>query len=65
MASIRVEFVPIKKFGLGWFGLDHLQLVYQPDDLTTQDNWFVLEGDSESSDQGASAFNSSLQPDLY
>ena len=51
MSSIRIEYVPIKKFGLGWFGFDHLQLVYEPDEISMvpnpQDDWFVLEGDSE------------------
>ena len=46
MGTIRVEFVPIQSFGLGLFGLDHIQLVYEDetDFLNTQDYWFVLEG---------------------
>ncbi len=47
--NIRVEYVPIKKFALGWFGLDHLQLVLEQDEvpiLASQDDWYVLEGTS-------------------
>ena len=47
MAKIRIEFVPVKVAHLGWFGLDHLQLVYQPNDFDprlNQDDWFVIEG---------------------
>jgi hypothetical protein len=45
MPNIRVEFIPIQRFRLGWFGLDHMQLVYQPDELTQQDSWYVIEGE--------------------
>lgn len=47
MPGIRIEFVPVKKFYLGWFGLDHLQLVYDPSPTpgaVAQDDWFVIEG---------------------
>ena len=46
MGTIRVEYVPIQRFGLGLFGLDHIQLVYQDetDVIDSQDYWFVLEG---------------------
>ena len=47
MAEVRVEFVPIARFYLGTFGLDHMQLVYQPGEfaaMSNQDNWYVLEG---------------------
>ena len=49
MARIRIEFVPIKPFGLGWLGFDHLQLVFEPDGVdrpVAQDDWLVLEGNS-------------------
>ncbi|MEO1206806.1 MAG: cadherin-like domain-containing protein [Pseudomonadota bacterium] len=47
MALVRIEWIPVQVANLGLFGLDHLQLVYQPDDLigqTGQEDWFVLEG---------------------
>ena len=47
MAEVRVEFVPIARFYLGTFGLDHMQLVYQPGEfaaMSNQDDWYVLEG---------------------
>ena len=46
MGTIRVEFVPIKKYNLGLLGLDHLQIVYEDENsfINKQDNWYVLEG---------------------
>ncbi len=47
MPCIRIEWIPVQLFALGLFGFDHLQLVYQPDDLgarSRQDDWFVMEG---------------------
>lgn len=46
MARVRIEWVPIQQYGLGLVGLDHLQLVYQPSHLSTdqQGDWFVMEG---------------------
>ncbi len=46
MARVRIEWVPIQAYSLGLFGLDHLQLVYQPSHLTPeqQDFWYVMEG---------------------
>lgn len=47
MPEIRIERTPIKNYGLGFFGADHLQLTYVPDATATgqlQDNWFVIEG---------------------
>jgi hypothetical protein len=47
MAKIRIEWVPVRMFGLGLFGFDHLQLVLQQnatDDESRQDLWFVMEG---------------------
>ena len=46
MGTIRVEFVPVQKFGLGLLGLDHIQLVYEDetDAIGSQDYWYVLEG---------------------
>ncbi len=57
MGTIRIEYVPIQKYGLGLFGLDHIQLVYQDetDVIDSQDYWFVLEGILE-----GSAFNGTL-----
>ncbi len=56
MSNIRIEYVPIQKFKLGWFGLDHLQLVYELDEIplvpNPQDDWYVLEGDSEQTTGG-------------
>jgi hypothetical protein len=48
MPNIRIEYVPIERYRLGWFGFDHLQLTYEPDEipiLATQDDWYVLEGE--------------------
>lgn len=57
MPRLRIEYVPIRKFALGWFGFDHLQLVLEPDAIpmvpNPQDDWYILEGDSETSDHGA------------
>lgn len=46
MGTIRIEFVPIKKYNLGLIGLDHLQLVYEDETsfVNKQDNWYVIEG---------------------
>lgn len=46
MGTIRVEYVPVQRFGLGLLGFDHLHLVYEDETsvLDTQDFWFVLEG---------------------
>ena len=46
MGTIRVEYVPVRKFLLGLLNLDHLQLVYEDETsaINIQDNWFVLEG---------------------
>ncbi|MEQ1694349.1 MAG: cadherin-like domain-containing protein [Hyphomicrobiaceae bacterium] len=57
MSNLRIEFVPIQKFALGWFGFDHLQVVYEPDEIplvpNPQDDWYVIEGDSASGEQGS------------
>ena len=57
MSNLRIEFVPIQTFALGWFGFDHLQLTYEPDEIplvpNPQDDWYVIEGDSASTDHGA------------
>ena len=56
MPRIRIEWVPVQAYGLGRFGFDHLQLVYQQDDaeaLTGQDAWFVMEGVREAAPDGA------------
>jgi len=53
--NIRVEYIPIHKFNLGWFGMDHLQIVLEQDEipiLASQDDWYVLEGDSGTSEAG-------------
>ena len=46
MGTIRVEYVPIKKYYLGLLRLDHLQIVYEDETslLNNQADWFVLEG---------------------
>lgn len=47
MPQIRIERTPIKNYGLGFFGADHLLLTYVPDASPLgqiQDNWFVIEG---------------------
>ena len=48
MPSVYVEALPIKVKNLGFFGFDHLQLVYVPDSLTSipvpQEEWYVIEG---------------------
>jgi hypothetical protein len=55
MPNIRIEYVPIQRYNLGWFGFDHLQLTYEPDEipiLATQDDWYVLEGDLDTTTTG-------------
>lgn len=46
MGTIRIEFIPIKKYNLGLLGLDHLQIVFEDETsfTNTQDRWLVLEG---------------------
>ena len=47
MAKIRIEWVPVQRFGLGLLGFDHLQLVLQQDETESdaqQDHWYVMEG---------------------
>ena len=46
MGTIRVEYVPIAKYNLGLFGLDHMHLVLEDetDFLNLQDYWKVMEG---------------------
>jgi Ca2+-binding RTX toxin-like protein len=46
MSSVRIERVPVQFLGLGIFGFDHLQLVYERPGLDgeLQEDWFVLEG---------------------
>ena len=55
MSNLRIEFVPIQKFALGWFGFDHLHVIYEPDEIplvpNPQDDWYVIEGDSASGGQ--------------
>jgi Ca2+-binding RTX toxin-like protein len=56
MPRIRIEWVPVQVFGLGLFGFDHLQLVYQQSDNDSprgQDAWFVMEGVREATREGA------------
>ncbi len=56
MPRIRIEWVPVRAFGLGLLGFDHLQLVFQPSDVDTangQDAWFVMEGVREAGPDGA------------
>lgn len=51
MGTIRVEFVPIKKYNLGLLGLDHLQIVFEDENsfINKQDDWYVLEGTHDGS----------------
>ncbi len=47
MSTIRVEAVPISRFFLGFFGLDHLQLTFDPSPYPgaiPQDTWYTMEG---------------------
>ena len=47
MPQIRIERTPIKNYGLGLFGADHLLLTYVPDGDASdarQQNWYVIEG---------------------
>ena len=46
MGTVRIEFVPVQKFGLGLFGFDHVQLVFEDESdlLDKQDYWYVMEG---------------------
>lgn len=46
MPRIRLERLAVHCFGLGLFGFDHLQLVYEPMTVANllQDAWFVIEG---------------------
>jgi len=47
MSSVRVEAVPIGRFFLGFFGLDHLQLTFDRSPYPgaiPQDTWYVMEG---------------------
>jgi len=56
MPRIRIEGVPVQVFGLGHFGFDHLQLVYQQNEADfhgAQDHWFVMEGVREATGEGA------------
>jgi len=55
MPRICIEWVPVQIYGLGLFGFDHLQLVFQQDgtDLASrQDDWYVLEGVREPGEHG-------------
>lgn len=47
MPQIRIERSPIKNYGLGLFGADHLLLTYVADPSGSdaqQESWFVIEG---------------------
>ncbi len=47
MSRIRIEWVPIANYNLGFFGFDHLQLVFQPSPSSgsfDQINWKVMAG---------------------
>lgn len=62
MAQIRIEWVPIQVMNLGLLGLDHLQLVYEPNEVdgpAGQANWFVMEGTRD-----IDPSSGSLQPTL-
>lgn len=56
MPKIRIEWVPVQAFGLGFFGFDHLQLVFQQDAGDSglgQDEWYVMEGVREADGDAA------------
>lgn len=45
MPKVRIEWTPVKMYGLGRLGFDHLQLVLEQGEGTSlQDEWFVMEG---------------------
>jgi hypothetical protein len=55
MPRIRIERLPVQNFNLGLLGFDHLQLVYQPDELDVilrQDSWWVMEGTRDVGEAG-------------
>lgn len=51
MGTIRIEFVPIRKYNLGLLGLDHLHIVFEDENsfINKQDDWYVLEGTHDGS----------------
>lgn len=56
MPRIRIEWVPVRAFGLGLFGFDHLQIVFEQGDglrASGQDAWYVMEGVREPAHDGA------------
>lgn len=55
MSNLRIERLPIKVFGLGLIGGDHMHLVLQQPDFEPrilQDNWYVIEGSRDPSPNG-------------
>lgn len=47
MPAVSVERLPVQAFGLGLIGFDHLQIVFRgvgAGQLSSQDEWFVIEG---------------------
>jgi Ca2+-binding RTX toxin-like protein len=46
LASIRIEYVPIERFFLGYFFLDHIHLTFAQsvEEQYAQDSWLVIEG---------------------
>jgi hypothetical protein len=56
MPSVAVERVPVRAFGLGLLGFDHLQIVFRsdgPGGSIGQEAWFVIEGLREPAGTGA------------
>ena len=54
MPTLRIERVPIEKYYLGFFGFDHLQLVYEQDrSPANQSVWYVLEGTVDDGPSGS------------
>ncbi len=53
MPRVRIEWMPIQRYGLGHLGFDHLHLVLEQSDGTSpQDDWFVMEGVREETSHG-------------
>lgn len=54
MGTIRVEFVPIRKYNLGLLGLDHLHIVFEDENsfINKQDRHCVANAPSRSCKKG-------------
>jgi hypothetical protein len=52
MPKIRIEWVPVRLYGLGHLGFDHLHIVFEPGSGARQDDWFVMEGVRDPTPEG-------------